>query len=277
MPKISGPTPHQLAQNLSQSKDQQTADLGLTLLIAYKILTGFALIPGVLGLRNSYGERHLTPDTAFFAFFLTTACAAGSVLAEGGGNYVPDYVHTQGTAVVGIAFWVLFVVMLLLRFLGIMHRRVRNVTSVHSFSDGTPRRFWYLLVRPLPYTVRDWCVRCVLEPGAVFVVGLALASFTGSRLIGLLGLLASFGFFLQQVMLQRELRAKYLDAMDAAIEAGELREDRARLQTGAEPDDSAAMTPPRARSALSTLDITRLRAARDAAQLPLPGVAEPAE
>jgi hypothetical protein len=281
MPKISGPTPQQIAQSLSKSQDGQTADLGLSLMIAYKMLAGFAVIPGVLGLRSRYGERYLTMDTAVFSWSVVAGCTTLSVLADEGSSYVPSYVaHAEGapgTASTGIAFLAIFSVMLALRYGGVLVRAAKDDFSVHSFSDGQPRRFWYSIARLAPYSLRDWCVRCVLEPGAVGVAGYAFAALTGSRLIGLLGLLASFGFFLQQVLLQRELRTRLLNAADAALEAEELREDRERLQTGAARDVYAAMTPPRARSALSTLDVARLRAARQAAQLPLPGVTEPAE
>jgi hypothetical protein len=90
------------------------------------------------------------------------------------------------------------------------------------------------------------------------------------------------GFFLQQAILQRELRAKLLNAADAAIEADELRSDRARLQGGAQPDPYAAMVSPRARSALSSLGLEQIHAARLAAQRagtapPAPGAAPDVE
>lgn len=268
MPRIKGPSPEQIAQHLSESPDGAAADLGLSMIIAYKLLAWFAVIPGVLGLRSRYGERYLTPDTALFSWLIVAVACFGTSLTEVAGAHAATlFGHPQNSSagaatslLVVLWFWA----MLAIRFGAIVRRWINDDFSVHSRSDGDPWRVWYLATRFLPYSVQDFVVRCLLEPFAIFLAGVAVDLVTGSHLIALLALFAALGFFVQQVLLQQELRRKLLDAADAEIEAEEFRRDRERLQRGGEP--VSVFVPPRARSALSALSVQQLRSAQEAAR-----------
>jgi hypothetical protein len=265
MPKIKGPSPEQIAENLQDSPDRVAADLGFAMMIAYRVLAWFAVIPGVLGLRSRYGERYLTPDVALFSWSIVALCTWAAALS--------GYVGTRAQSLVGQAeesslsaalILPVYSLMLCLRFCGVLSRWVRDDFSVHSYSDGDPWSVWYFVARIVPGPIRDIAVRCVLEPSLVFVVGAIVANATGSRFVGFLVAVTWLGFFMQQVLLQQEVRGKLLDAADAEIEAEELRHDRARLQGHGAGGISVA--PPRARSALSALGLEQFRAARAEAQ-----------
>lgn len=270
MSKIKGPSPQELAESLSQAPDSVTADLGLSMLIAHKVLAWFAVIPGVLGLRSRYGERYLTPDTVFFSWLLVAVGGGGAAFADVFGARMQPYLGQADAshgmaAAIGSLFFLLYSVMVTLRLGGVFRRRIRDDFSVHSYSDGNPWRLWYVVSRIVPWAMRDGFVRCAVEPFIIFAAGWAITNFTTSRPLGFLAFLCGLSFFIQQVILQQELRAKLLDVADAELEAVELRADRRRILEGSI-EAAGVPAPPRARSGLSSLDLARLHAARAAAQ-----------
>ena len=261
--------------------DGATNPFSPLLFVIQRILSYFAVIPAVFGLRSKFGERYLGPDVAVFS----TCIVWGITWIVGlGGLFSADYSQYNQEGDIGVDNFLLagllggfYTIMALVRFGAVMKRWYRDDFTVHSYSDGLPWAVWDSL--GIRQSVRPYIVRCFLEPGMFFGAALVLGIITGSWLLVIFAFFMALAYFLQQFLYLSLERGQVLDKADAELEARWAMQDMEVVKAGQEPEAKTATSIPAiARPGIDRRTRALFDAMRSSGEHPaLPGAQEPQE
>lgn len=172
------------------------------------VILGWLSVGLEVFIRRDFGERYLSWIRLYLAYSLMGALLLGSGLIEA--LFADSTGETESKT---SYFWVVFLLFVLLSFLHRLRITWRNKKDIqwHTMSFGVS---W--LARLLPF-LDDWALYRYVEPFLWLIVGYFVAkvdTFTGTWLI-----LASLALLIKNHMVYGEQRGRFLDIMDAQIEA----------------------------------------------------------
>ena len=189
------------------------------------IVLGWASVTLEVFTRRDFGSRYLSWTRLFLAWFIMGFFDFAREIPSMLGNLVPfgqrtfvDHLHPW--------FWQGFIVLYIIHRLRIWQRNRQGV-QWHSQSFGLSwLEFlsWELLGR-LPLIGRylvidDWAMYRWIEPGVCFLAGLAMRQFSPATSSWIL--IASVALFIKNQMVYFTTLNRFLDVIDARIEAANL-------------------------------------------------------